>query len=115
IGSQTARIKGKTMIAGNTMIKGKRALYRVVCVIVLALCASDCSDPVPIRLGFVGGLSGSGSDIGGSARNGALLAIEETNAQGGIQGRPLEILIKDDRQDKAIIRNAVKELIDARS
>lgn len=114
MGSKTTRIKGKTMIAGKTMIKGKRALSRVVCVIVLALCASDCSDPVPIRLGFVGGLSGSGSDIGGSARNGALLAIEEINAQGGIQGRPLEILIKDDRQDKAAARNAVKELIDAR-
>jgi branched-chain amino acid transport system substrate-binding protein len=114
MGGHTNRIKGKTMIEGNTMSQGKRALYRVVCVIVLALCASDCSDPVPIRLGFVGGISGTGSDLGSDARNGVLLAIEEANAEGGIQGRPLEILTKDDQQDKALVRNAVKELIDAK-
>jgi len=34
-----------------------------------------------------------------AGRNGALLALEEINSSGGIKGRPLELLVRDDRDD----------------
>lgn len=91
-------------------IVGKR-VKGMARIILLALGTTHCSDSTPIRLGFVGGLSGIGSDFGVSARNGALLAIEETNAQGGIQGHPVEMIVKDDKHDKTLVREVVKELI----
>jgi branched-chain amino acid transport system substrate-binding protein len=69
------------------------------------------ADPVP--LGLVTGLSGRHYDLGVSSRNGATLAVEELNAAGGIGGRPLELLVRDDRQDPEAARAAVRELVDA--
>ena len=34
-----------------------------------------------------------------AGRNGALVALEEINAAGGIKGRPLELLVRDDKDD----------------
>lgn len=92
----------------NTVGKRVKGMARII---LLALFTTHCSDSTPIRLGFVGGLSGAGSDFGVSARNGALLAIEEANTDGGIQGHPIEMIVKDDRHDKARVRAVVKELI----
>ncbi len=73
---------------------------------------TQCSDSRPVRMGFVAGLSGSGADLGGPARNGMLLAVEEANAQGGIKGRRIEVLIEDDKQQTEHGIRAVKSLID---
>lgn len=48
-----------------------------------------------IRLGQMSGLSGAGSDIGVEERNGALLAVEEINARGGIGGRIIHMISED--------------------
>lgn len=55
-----------------------------------------CSDSSPIIIGFSGQLTGKLSDLGVYARNGALLAIESINAKGGVNGRPLKLIAKDD-------------------
>ncbi len=71
------------------------------------------SAPEPIRLGFVSSLSGRASTAGIHARNGAMLAVEEANKLGGINGRLIELIVKD---DKATAETAIKvdqELIDA--
>jgi branched-chain amino acid transport system substrate-binding protein len=64
----------------------------------MLLVLAACSPPQPIRLGFLGGLSGRVADLGEAGRNGALLAVEEANAAGGINGRRIELLIHDDAQ-----------------
>lgn len=74
---------------------------------------SGCSDDRPIKIGFAGGLTGRHADLGIYGRNGVLLAIEETNARGGIDGRQLQLLIKDDEQQAQVARKVVQELIDA--
>jgi branched-chain amino acid transport system substrate-binding protein len=76
----------------------------------MALATAACSSPEPIRLGYVGGLTGRHSDLGVSGRNGAQLALAELNAAGGIGGRPLELVVRDDGQDPAQARRAVSEL-----
>jgi len=72
--------------------------------------AAACSRPEPIRIGFVGGLTGRNYDLGVSGRNGAQLAVADLNGAGGIGGRPLELLVRDDGQDPAQARRAVSEL-----
>lgn len=55
----------------------------------------------PIIIGFMGSLTGKFSDLTTASRDGALLAAEEINQAGGIQGRPLTLVIRDDRSDSA--------------
>lgn len=76
----------------------------------LALVLQGC-EREPIRIGFVGGISGRVADLGVGGRNGALLAVEERNARGGINGRPVELIIRDDEQDAATARRVTRELI----
>ncbi len=87
-------------------------LLRVLLALAVA-CAAGCRSSEPIRLGFVAGLSGRHYDLGVSCRNGAQLAVDDVNAAGGIRGRPLELLVRDDAQDAEVARRAVRELVDA--
>lgn len=72
---------------------------------------SACSPPEPIKIGLLAGLSDRGSDFGESVRNGVILAIEQQNLAGGINGRKIELLVRDDGQDKAVATKAAAELI----
>ena len=51
-------------------------------------------------IGFIGGLSNRSSDTGQSGLNGVLLAVEQFNRMGGLNGRLLEVISKDDAQNK---------------
>lgn len=53
----------------------------------------------PIKIGFVGGLTGRTADLGLAGRDGALLALEQANVAGGVGGRQLELLTADDQQN----------------
>lgn len=65
----------------------------------------------PIKIGLAVNLSGRGGTAGEYIREGAMIAAEEINKKGGIHGRPISLIIKDDENsDDGIIR-ADKELI----
>jgi branched-chain amino acid transport system substrate-binding protein len=51
----------------------------------------------PIRIGLIFPLTGGSSDMGNSARVGAEVAVREINEVGGYLGRPLELVIRDDK------------------
>ncbi|KZY78023.1 hypothetical protein A3742_15320 [Oleiphilus sp. HI0071] len=70
-----------------------------------------CGQKEPVTLGFVGGLTGKVSDLGGPARNGMLFAVEEANKADGINGQPIQTLIRDDRQDPETAKKVVAELL----
>ncbi|BBO68681.1 ABC transporter substrate-binding protein [Desulfosarcina alkanivorans] len=70
-----------------------------------------CQPAEPIRLGFVGGTSGRVADLGISGRDAAQLAVEQCNRNGGIDGRQVLLIIKNDQQDGDMARKAVRELI----
>jgi len=77
-----------------------------------SIALSGCSEPEPIRLGFVAGLSGRVADLGAEGRNGALLAVEARNKRGGVRGRRVELIAEDDQQDAERAQQAVTRLID---
>jgi len=50
----------------------------------------------PIKIGAIVSITGAGAGLGVPERNGMLLAEKTINAKGGINGRPLKLLIEDD-------------------
>jgi len=69
--------------------------YSLIAVFFL-LFLSSCGSREPIRVGFVAGLSGPNAALGVDGRDGALLAVEKINSEGGVNGRPIELIIRDD-------------------
>lgn len=53
----------------------------------------------PIVLGMLAPFSGSESAFGAYMQNGAQLAVDEINADGGVLGRELELVVEDDACD----------------
>ncbi len=66
----------------------------------------------PIKIGLSVNLSGEGSSPSEDIRDGALLAVDEINREGGINGHRLELIIKDDGNSRDAILKADKELLD---
>ena len=79
-------------------------------ILVLGLLSSCSNDPV-LPVGFIGGLTGRFADLGSSGRNGAIVAVDWRNARGGINGRPVRLLIRDDEHHPDKARAALKSLI----
>lgn len=73
-----------------------------------------CNRAEPVRIGFVAGLTGKTADLGEASRNGALLAAEEINQKGGINGRMIELIVKDDAFDAPTAEKVTHELVNAR-
>lgn len=71
----------------------------------------SCTENDPIKIGFIGGLSGRVADLGTAGRNGFTLAIEEQNALGGLNGQLIEVIYKDDQQNRQLVQTLVDELI----
>lgn len=51
----------------------------------------------PVKIGVAMVLTGLNSEIGVTGRNGAELAAERINAAGGVRGRPIELIVRDDK------------------
>ncbi|WP_069103843.1 ABC transporter substrate-binding protein [Acidovorax sp. RAC01] len=65
----------------------------------------------PVRIGVVGPFTGPSADFGVPMLNGIQLAVDEINAVGGYLGRPLQLVIKDDKGDPDQGRKASQELL----
>ncbi len=59
-------------------------------------CKAEVRDPEVIGIGGIGPLSGNTSAYGTAVKNGAMIAIDEINAMGGVQ---FELNFKDDKND----------------
>lgn len=87
----------------------RRRTLRLVPALLLLL--HGCEKPM-IPIGFAGVLTGPYADLGIHARNGARLAVEEINDRGGIVGRPLELIVRNDEGSVEGARKALKSLAD---
>lgn len=80
-----------------------------------AMLLSGCAeDKTPIKLGYLGGLTGRTADLGTSGRNGIQMAVDAANAAGGVGGRKIELILKDDQNDPEVAKKAATELIEAK-
>lgn len=76
------------------MIKALGTL--VACGLVIGGCAADTTPDDVIRIGLAGPV---GETVGRAMLQGAMLAVEDVNADGGIRGRLLELDVRDDGMD----------------
>lgn len=76
-----------------------------------ALCATVSAQAGEIKLGVAHALSGGAAQYGTTIRNGLVLAAEEINAQGGINGQKIELVIEDEQGKKEEAINVFKKLI----
>lgn len=91
-----------------------RVLLGLVLLGVLVLNAG-CGKPEPVRLGFIGGLSDRNADLGSAGLAAVQMAVDQVNRAGGIQGRPVELLVRDDAQNREVAARAAQELVQARA
>lgn len=64
----------------------------------------------PIKIGLMVTLTGVYPDLGREIRDGALMAVEMINEKGGINGRNLKIIIKDNRYNIDVAKRNYEEL-----
>jgi branched-chain amino acid transport system substrate-binding protein len=77
----------------------------------LSFQASGAAAADPILLGDVSGMSGPFAVAGVPGRQGTVLAVEEINQQGGVLGRPLKLLLRDDKGSPEEGARAFRELV----
>ncbi len=65
----------------------------------------------PIKIGFIGSLSGPSSKSGEAITRGLTIAIDEINASGGLLGRQLTLLRRDDEANPGKGLIAARELV----
>ncbi|MCL5777195.1 ABC transporter substrate-binding protein [Limibaculum sp. FT325] len=65
----------------------------------------------PIRIGLVAALSGQSAKSGEAITRGLSIAIDEINAAGGVLGRPLELVSRDDESNPGKGLLAARELV----
>lgn len=90
--------------------RGRWTWLWLACLITAAGCTSLRQ---PILIGFAGELTGQRGDLGVEGRDGAQLAVDTINAAGGVQGRPLKLLVRDDQGEPETARQVDAELVDA--
>lgn len=70
------------------------SVLRWICFLLVA----GCMPQEPLKIGYLGNLSGRNADLGVAGRNGALLAVEQYNASEH-KGRPIMLVFRDDEGD----------------
>ena len=81
----------------------------VVMIFALAACGQKKEDT--IKIGYVGDLSGGTALWGNAGKFGAMEAIEEINAAGGVLGKKLELVAMDGKGEAADSVSALRKLI----
>jgi len=65
----------------------------------------------PIKLGMLQPLSGTAAPGGKTALVGAQMAVDGINKSGGVNGRPIELLVADDESKPDVGRRKIEQLI----
>ncbi len=78
----------------------------------LLITIAGCNSNQPIKIGVVGTMTGPSADLAINGRRGIELAVEEINASGGINGRMIELVIKDSLNDTEVANSIVDEFVD---
>jgi branched-chain amino acid transport system substrate-binding protein len=100
----------------TTTIKWITGLVAVVLVVIGVVSATGNNDSTdnttePVKVGVSLPVSGQFAYKGEQARNGIILAQEEINNEGGINGRPIEFIIEDNESSATKAASAAQKLI----
>lgn len=98
------------------MTKNARIVLGVVILVVIIAAAYAFWGTGPktargITIGFIGPLTGDAANIGQNAKAAVMLAADEVNAAGGVQGKPLDVIYEDGQCTGAAASNAAQKLM----
>jgi branched-chain amino acid transport system substrate-binding protein len=89
---------------------GRRALLLCAISLIPGFAIAQAEDTSPIRIGVSGPFTGGSSPMGESMRNGIRIAVEEINHIGGINGRKIELIERDDQASNELGAKIADEL-----
>ncbi len=81
----------------------------LVAALALVMCSACFAEEAALKIGFIGPLTGAAAVYGTSCLQGAQVAVDEINAQGGMQ---IELIAQDDEHDPEKSVNAYNTLWD---
>lgn len=87
-------------------------LLSIVIVVALLLAACQPAAPTELKIAFLAPLSGPVPTFGVSTRDGALLAVEEWNAKGGVLKMQIKAIVEDSQCTAGPALNAANKVID---
>src|SRR2546426_12464963 len=88
-----------------------RVLGALATVLLLAPHVAPVAAQAPIKIGEVNSFSGIGAPFTGPYRQAVEMAVEEVNAKGGVLGRRLEVVFRDDKGQPAEAQKHAQELV----
>ncbi|RLB08617.1 MAG: hypothetical protein DRG59_04515 [Deltaproteobacteria bacterium] len=94
--------------------KSNLRLGLLVCILIISFVLAGCSRKPShefIRIGEIDPLTGKLARHGLEIHEGILLAIEETNLKGGIKGKNVELVTRDDQSLPEVAYGLVQELV----
>jgi branched-chain amino acid transport system substrate-binding protein len=95
----------------NRMKRNSKIWLELALVVVGTLLFSCAKKEDVVILGEFGSLTGGTATFGKSTQKGIEMALEEVNKAGGIQGKPVRIVVEDDQSKPEEAATAVKKLV----
>ena len=89
------------------------AVFGIALALVASACSGDDASDEPIRIGIIADLTGGFATYGTSLARSAELAVTQINAAGGIDGRPVEVIVEDIQTDVAATVEKSRKLVDS--
>lgn len=77
----------------------------------MALCMASAAAAEPVKLGYFMSITGRDASFGEASLNGARLAVDDINGAGGVLGRPVALVVEDNRSLAGESATAAKKLI----
>ncbi|MFD2370517.1 ABC transporter substrate-binding protein [Brevibacillus sp. GCM10020057] len=72
---------------------------------------AEAGSKEPLKLGAVFSLTGPNSPLGVPEKQSIEMLVKEINGAGGVDGRPVEVVIEDDKSDNTEAVKAIKKLV----
>lgn len=95
----------------KVLLTRRASLLSAVSAAVVCFASAPALADDPIKIGFIGSLSGPSSKSGEAITRGLTIAIDEINASGGLLGRKLTLLRRDDEANPGKGLIAARELV----
>ena len=88
-----------------------KKVFSLLCVAMLLLTAFSVMGEEPVKIGWIGSLTGEQAVFGANESSMIKMLVEETNAAGGILGRQVELITYDTKGDANEAINATRRII----
>jgi branched-chain amino acid transport system substrate-binding protein len=94
------------------LIQVGRMFVIVLAAVTFLFCAPDVKAQGVIKIGLIVPLTGPHGREAVDMKNGTLMAIDEINAKGGVLGKKVELVVRDDQMNSAEGARKAKELVE---